>query len=182
MVLYIPNEGHQNIIFFDTEFNDRKLIQVAMIIYEAININGIEAYVLKGSINVYITNEINYFFTRYTGITAGFLDSCSISELEATTLINEFLKDLNNSSTLLVAHGIKQDIDLLTTMGVKLDKVEQYCTYNHSKTLLNRDKNLKLIDVCNESGYFADEHDAYSDAKNVVHAYSYLKLVEAIAR
>ena len=53
MLLYIPNEEHNNLIFFDTEFNDRKLIQVSMIAYEAIMVENVRTYILKGSINVF---------------------------------------------------------------------------------------------------------------------------------
>lgn len=182
MVLYIPNENHKNLVFFDTEFNDRKLIQISMIVYEAIEVNNITVYLLKGSINLYVRNEINAFFTHYTGITADFLDGNAIDEEEAVKILNQFLTNLNNKDTLFIAHGVKQDMELLTTAGVEVGAVERYCTYNASKSLLKRDKNLRLIDVCNESGYFAEQHDAYSDAKNVVHAFSYLKLVEAIAK
>jgi DNA polymerase III epsilon subunit-like protein len=180
LVLYIPNENHKNLVFFDTEFNNQKLIQVAMIVYEAIEIKGVHAYLLKGSINLYIQNEINYFFTKYTGICADFLDNNGVPEEEARTALNTFVSTFNNKDTLFIAHGVKQDADLLVSMGVNISLADRYCTYNASKTFLNRDKNLRLIDVCNESGYFAEQHDAYSDAKNVVHAFSYLKLVEAI--
>lgn len=179
MVLYIPNEEHKHLIFFDTEFNEQKLVQVAMIVYEAIMVNDVPVYLLKGSINLYILNEINHFFTRYTGITEGFLRDYAVLESEAVDLLNDFLKGLNVPSTLFIAHGVKQDMDLIKIMGVQVDKAETYCTYNHSRVLLKREKSLRLIDVVNESGYFAEEHDAYSDAKNVVHAFSYLKLVEA---
>ncbi len=182
MLLYIPNEKHKNLIFFDTEFNDRKLVQVSMIIYESIEVQDVHTYLLKGSINLYIQTPVNRFFTEYTGITSAFLDKNAIEEAEAKEILNEFLKGLNNDTTLLVAHGVKQDADLLTTLGVDISYMEKYCTYNAAKRLLDRDKNLRLIDVCNESGYFAEQHDAYSDAKNVVHAYSYLKLVEAMSK
>lgn len=182
MLLYIPEEKHQSLIFLDTEFNDKKLIQVAMIAYEKIEVKGVTAYLLKGSINLYVDNEINYFFTRYTNISQDFLDDHAIPQTEAAELLNEFLKDYKTSDSLYIAHGVKQDLDLIKAMGVDLGSAERYCTYSNSKTLLKRDKELRLIDVCNESGYFADQHDAYTDAKNVVHAFSYLKLVEAIGR
>lgn len=182
MVLFIPNEKHRSLIFFDTEFNDKKLIQVSMIVYEQIYIKNVLVYLLKGSINLYIDNEINRFFTMYTGITQDFLNEEAIPETEATILLNDFLKDYKTKDTLYIAHGIKQDIDLLDMIGVNIGTAERYCTYNNSKTILARDKDLRLIDVCNESGYFADQHDAYTDAKNVVHAFSYLKLVEATVR
>lgn len=182
MLLYIPNEKHKNLVFFDTEFNDRKLIQISMIIYENFLVENVPVYLLKGSINLYIKNEINYFFTNYTGITRDFLDNNAISEEDAADKINRFLIDHNCKETLFIAHGVKQDMELLESMGVYLDEVERYCTYTAAKRLLGRDKNLRLIDVCNDSGYFAEQHDAYSDAKNVVHAFSYLKLVEVAAK
>ncbi len=168
-------------MFFDTEFNQRKLIQVSMIIYEKVPVYDAFAYLLKGSINIYIDNEVDSFFTRYTGITKDFLFNNAVTETEAKDSINKFLETYNNSDTMFIAHGIKQDMELLTSIGIQVDKVDRYCTYNAAKSLLNRDKNLRLIDVCNESGYFAEQHDAYSDAKNVVHAFSYLKLVEVAA-
>jgi hypothetical protein len=182
MVLFFPKETHQSLVFLDTEFNDRKLIQVAMITYERMIIDTIPVYVLKGSVNIYINNEINYFFTRYTGINYDFLQQHGIPETDAAEVLNGFLDGLRDENTLYIAHGIKQDLELLQNMGIDLGTSERYCTYNNSKTLLGRDKNLKLIDVCNESGYYSDQHDAYTDAKNVVHAFSYLKLVEAAAR
>lgn len=182
MVLFFPKETHQSLVFLDTEFNDRKLIQVAMIVYEKAILENTPVYILKGSVNVYIDNEINHFFTRYTGITYDFLQQHAIPELDAAEVLNGFLDGLRDENTLYIAHGIKQDLDLLEIMGVDLGTAERYCTYNNSKALLGRDKNLKLIDVCNESGYYSDQHDAYTDAKNVVHAFSYLKLVEATKR
>lgn len=181
MLLYIPNETHKNLVFFDTEFNDQKLIQISMIIYESLTLNGTSVYLLKGSINLYVQNDINFFFTRYTGITQEFLNKNAISEAEAVEKLEKFLYGLNNKDTLFVAHGIKQDMQLLTALGIDISGVDRYCTYTAAKRLLKRDKQLKLIDVCNESGYFAEQHDAYSDSKNVVHAYSYLKLVEVAA-
>lgn len=181
MLLYIPNENHKNLVFFDTEFNDRKLVQVSMIIYESIEVKGIKTYLLKGSVNLYIKTAVNQFFTKYTGITQSYLDQNGIDEDLAREMLENFLKGLNNEGTLLIAHGIKQDADLLLNFGVHICKMDRYCTYSNAKSLLDRDKNLRLIDVCNESGYFAEQHDAYSDAKNVVHAYSYLKLVEAMS-
>lgn len=181
MLLYIPNENHKNLVFFDTEFNDRKLVQVSMIIYESIEVKGIKTYLLKGSINLYIRTTVNQFFTKYTGITQSYLDQNGMEEELAKEMLENFLKGLNNDTTLLIAHGVKQDAELLLNFGVHICKMDRYCTYSNAKTLLDRDKNLRLIDVCNESGYFAEQHDAYSDAKNVVHAYSYLKLVEAMS-
>jgi DNA polymerase III epsilon subunit-like protein len=178
LLLYIPNESHKNLVFFDTEFNDRKLIQIAMIIYESFTIKGVQTYLLKGSINLYVGNIINSFFTRYTGITEDFLYRNAVSEDEARIALNNFLKGMDNKDTIFIAHGVKQDMELLFSLGVNITQADTFCTYNASKNLLNRDKNLRLIDVCNESGYFAEQHDAYSDAKNVVHAFSYLKLVE----
>lgn len=179
MLLYIPREKHKNLIFFDTEFNERKLIQVAMIVYESCLIENVTVYLLKGSINLYIQNEINQFFTRYTGINEFYLRDYAVQEEDAKIALEKFLKDYNNSDSLFIAHGVKQDLELLINLGLDLSKVETYCTYEAAKKLLNRDKNLKLIDVCNDSGYFAEQHDAYSDSKNVVHAFSYLKLMEA---
>lgn len=181
MILYIPNEEHKNLIFFDTEFNDRRLVQVSMIIYERLKVQETCVYILKGSVNLYIQNEINHFFTRYTGITQDFLNRNAVSEQEAREKLNDFLKNYNNENSLFIAHGVKQDIELLEKMGVDIEKANRFCTYNAAKALLNREKNLKLIDICNESGYFAEQHDAYSDAKNVVHAFSFLKLVEIAA-
>ena len=182
MLLYIPNESHRNLVFLDTEFNDKKLIQVSMIIYENYMVQNVSCYLLKGSLNLYINNEINFFFTRYTGINQDFLDANGIPQEDAVEIIQEFIKDSILADSLFIAHGIKQDMTLMESIGINFGSAERYCTYNNSKRLLNREKNLRLIDVCNESGYFAEQHDAYSDAKNVVHAFSYLKLVEAIAR
>lgn len=179
MVLFFPKEKHHNLVFLDTEFNNRKLIQVSMIVYEQIEVENVIAYLLKGSINVYIDNEINRFFTNYTGITRQFLEVHSVQEWEAVDLLNEFLKELRTEDTMYIAHGVKQDLDLLIEAGVDIGTAERYCTYNNAKTLLKREKDLRLTDVCNESGYYADQHDAYTDAKSVVHAFSYLKLVEA---
>lgn len=180
MLLYIPNENHEYTVFFDTEFNQQKLVQVSMILYERIHYEGIPLYLLSGSINIYIKNYINHFFTNYTGIDQFFLNKNAISELEAKTEIENFLKDVpKDERTLLIAHGIKQDAELLLDLGVEIENMDRYCTYENSKTILNRERNLRLVDICNEAGYFTDQHDAYSDAKNVVHAFSFLKLIEA---
>lgn len=179
MLLYFPNEQHKHIVFFDTEFDNRKVAQVALILYEAVDVEETKVYLLKGSLNIYISQEVSIFFTNYTGITQSFLDIYGVSEEKAATLLNNFLEDLDIKETLFVAHGIKQDMDLLLMLGVNVEHVERYCTYNAAKRLLGRETNLTLLDVCNESGYYADQHDAYTDAKNVVHAFSFLKLVEA---
>ena len=183
MLLYIPNEEHNHIIFFDTEFNSQKLIQVSLIIYERIIVDSIPSYLLSGSINLYIDNEINQFFTQYTGINQTFLNQNAVSQQEAKESLQRFLAPISNSEkTLLVAHGLKQDRILLEDMGLNIDRMDRYCTYTESKKILNRDKDLRLIDICNESGYFTDQHDAYSDAKNVIHAFSYLKLIETTVK
>ena len=182
MLLYLPNETHKHVIFFDTEFEDQKLVQVAMILYESVRVNEVDAYLLKGSINLYIKREVNNFFVAYTNITNHFLEENGIEEEEVKNKLNSFLCGLNNNTTLFVAHGIKQDMTLLLDFGINIDKVDRYCTYNNSKALLKRDSKLKLDEICNESGYFLDScHDAYSDAKNVVHAFSFLRLIEATA-
>lgn len=180
MLLYIPGEEHTNLVFFDTEFDEQKLVQVAMIHYEKIYVENIPTYLLKGSINIYIKRDVSYFFTNHTGITYQYLEKFGVEENEARFKLNNFVEKLNSRDTLFVSHGIKQDLFLLLEFGVKVGEVDRYCTYENAKRLLNRGINLKLIDVCNDAGYFTDQHDAYTDSKNVVHAFSHLKLVETL--
>ena len=115
MLLYIPNRNNTKNVFFDTEFDNRKVAQVALIWYESVNVEGVNVYLLKGSLNVYIKQEVSIFFTNYTGITQDFLNLHGASEETAGLRLNEFLEELNNEQTLFVAHGIKQDMTLLAS-------------------------------------------------------------------
>lgn len=178
MLLYIPNEEHEHLLFFDTEFDNQKLVQISIIHYNKIKINNMTTYLLEGSINVYIDTHISEFFINHTGITPEYLTKQGVTQKEAVDVVNKFLWALNNKQTLLISHGVNQDAIILETAGIKINYMQRYCTHNNAKRILNRDKCLKLIDICNESGYYTDQHDAYTDAKNTIHAFSYLKLVE----
>ena len=178
MLLYIPNEKHEHLLFFDTEFDNQRLVQVSIIHYQRIIIEGVAAYLLEGSINVYIDRNVSEFFINHTGITPEYLKKEGVTQKEAVEIVNKFLWALNNKQTLLISHGVNQDAIILETAGIKINYMEKYCTHNNAKRILQRDKNLKLIDICNDSGYYTDQHDAYMDAKNTVHAFSYLKLFE----
>jgi hypothetical protein len=178
MLLYIPNEKHEHLLFFDTEFDNQRLVQVSIIHYQRIIIEGVATYLLEGSINVYINRDVSEFFINHTGITPEYLSKEGVKQKDAVDVVNKFLWALNNKQTLLISHGVNQDAIILAAAGIKIDYMERYCTHNNAKRILKRDKCLKLIDICDESGYFTDQHDAYTDAKNTVHAFSYLKLVE----
>lgn len=178
MVIYIPNEEHENLVFFDTEFDQQRLVQISMILYERIILEGVPCFLLSGSVNVYIKRNVSSFFVKHTGLTQEYIKNRGISEHAARSTINNFLIGLNSPYTLLIAHGVKQDAMLLEDLDIKVDLMEHYCTYQSSRRILNRENHLKLIDVCNEAGYFTNQHDAYIDAESVMHAYSYLKLVE----
>jgi hypothetical protein len=180
MLLYIPNEKHEHLLFFDTEFDNQRLVQVSIIHYQRIMVEGVAAYLLEGSINVYIDRNVSEFFINHTGITPDYLKKEGVSQKQARDEINRFIWALNNKHTLLISHGVHQDTLILEAAGINIHYMERYCTHNNAKRILQRDKHLKLIDICNESGYYTDSHDAYTDAKNTVHAFSYLKVVETI--
>jgi hypothetical protein len=179
MLLYIPKEEHKDLLFMDTEFDNQELVQVAFVHYKRVIINDIPVYRLEGSVNSYVDRKVSTFFTEHTGITKENLKSFGIKPEEAAAQVNKFLWALNNKETLLIAHGINQDAIILERAGIHVNYMDRYCTHNAAKRILERDKNLKLIDICNEAGYYTDQHDAYTDAKNVLYVFSYLKFVEA---
>lgn len=178
MLIYIPNEEHENLIFFDTEFDHQKLVQVSMILYQRVVIDNIPLYLLKGSVNIYIKRRVSYFFTNHTGITESFLWNRGVDEDSAREELNKFLEGLNHSKTMLVSHGVKQDAMLLLNADIHIHKMDRYCTYNNAKRILNREDNLKLAALCKEAGFFSKEHDAYEDSINVLHVFSNLRLIE----
>lgn len=180
MNIYVSNEKSHELVFIDTEFDEQRLVQVAMIYYTKVKDCGdVTLYTIKGSCNIYIHNKISYFFTNYTGITPNFLEKYGVEEEEAIKLLNKFVSEFCEC-TLLIAHGAKQDLMLLRNLGIALKNHNVYCTYNQGKRILKRDNKMKLTDLCLESGnYITSCHDAFIDCKNLINVFQYLKELES---
>lgn len=175
MQLYIPNVTEQQLVFFDIEYDQTSLVQLAVLIFDKIDTH---IFKLKTSANIYFKQRqpLNPFFVRYTGITDEFLQDFGVDELAAKELQDELLAAITSQPSLLVSHGIKNDLLILDKNGFAWkDAAKHYCTYTSAKRLLHRGSNLTLKDVAQEDGYFIyNEHNAYADVWGLLHAFCYL--------
>lgn len=164
MKVQLQNVSQTKIVVFDIEYNQNSLAQFASLILHKTEPN---IFSLKESINIYIKQShlLNSFFTNYTNITNAFLRDNGQDLSVARTLVEKIILNTPKENTLLVSHGIKNDLELLYNNGIQLNRIpNNYCTYEKAKTLLNRETHLTLKDVAAESGYYMfNEHNAYAD-------------------
>ena len=179
MILQLHNINYKNIIFFDIEYDKTSLVQVAFLILGAKEPNMFE---LKESFNVYIkpNHLLSHFFVQYTNITDAYLRDNGIDLAGARALVDGVVFDINRDETLLVGHGIDNDIRLLDNCFFSLSRFSnRYDTYKKAQKLLKRKTNLTLTDLAAEDGYFNfNEHNAYADCWAILHAFCVLNRKE----
>ncbi len=179
MALFLPDAGHDKLVFLDTEFMEgRDLVQAAFIIYE--RADDLDHFFLTTSLNVFVNRPVTPAFEAYTGIKAGFLGNEGLTRDQARRVINAFAENnsISGCNTLIIGHGVNQDLMVLETFGCKL-QAPHYDTLSAAKTILQRDTKLKLSDLLLDAGLIqGDAHDAYQDARNTIPVYEYLKWVE----
>ena len=179
MLLQLQNINYNKIIFFDIEYDQNSLVQVAFLILGAKEPNIFE---LQKSFNVYIKQNhlLTPFFTSYTNITNSYLCNNGIDLPGARLLVNEILSDVDVDNALLVGHGIDNDMRLLSENNFSLSRFSnKYDTYKKAKKILKRNKHLTLADIAIEDGYFMfNQHNAYADVWGLLHAFLFLNKQE----
>lgn len=180
---YVNKINKEHLIFFDTEFDDQRLVQVAMIVFKQEKAeNNVYYYTLQGSCNLFINREVDCYFTKYTGITQAFLDRYGLSEAEVADKVYYFFNELGiklDRSSMFISHGAKQDIQVLEDAGIFIPHELMCCTYKMAQKRLKRDKHLKLYELCIEAGDYVEEsHDAYCDCKASITVFQYLQNLE----
>ena len=179
MRVQIKKTRPKYIIIFDIEYDQSSLVQLAFLILTKKEPTIFE---LTKSFNVYVkpNHSLHGFFTRYTNITNDYLCDNGVDLAVAKALVSEVMLDIDVNDTLIVSHGVQNDLELLAANGIDLKKIKNhYCTYTSAKKLLKRNNKLTLQDVATESGYcMFDAHNAYADVLGTLHAFCYLKEIE----
>lgn len=168
----------KSLILFDIEYDNEKLVQIALLIFKNIRKN---IFKLEKSINLYIKQPIlSKFFVSYTGITEDILNQYGLELNEVQQLINQELQDLDLDNSCVVSHGVKNDLKILSKNGIKLNLIKQHeCTYNLAKKILKRENKLSLEDIAEEACYqIFNAHNAYADVWATLYSYLYLKEIE----
>ena len=120
MIIKLNNlEKYKNIIFFDVEYDQNSLVQVAFLI---LGENEPNMFELQKSVNLYVkqSHSLTPFFVKYTNITDEFLCDNGIDLAGARTLVDEVIFNFNFNNTLVVSHGIKNDLDLFFNIIINL--------------------------------------------------------------
>lgn len=185
MVIHCYNEKHQYLLFMDIEFNDKKLVQFAGLLFRKIDN---EVYQLYRSINQYITAKVCYPFYEYTFLGNNFLAENGVPLDDAVSLIQEeFLKNIPLNELLVISHGLKNDRAILIKNKLNFSFYQKngkefpiagYCTFNNAKRILGREEHLTAVDVAREAGYYYVAHNAYADAWAEVAIFSFLRKLE----
>lgn len=179
MIIQLQNIKQKNIILFDIEYDHSSLVQVAFLILCAKEPSMFE---IQKSVNVYIKQNhlLSPFFTQYTGITDAYLRDNGLDLPRARSLVESVTFDIDINNTLLVGHGIDNDMRLLDENHFCLSRfLHRYDTYKKAKKILKRTKFLKLTDIAAEDGYFIfNEHNAYADVWALLHAFTFLNRME----
>lgn len=180
MQIKLNNLNQQNIIIFDIEYDQTTLVQIALLILKQTEPN---IYELQNSLNLYIQSGqyLNGFFTQYTNINQKFLNDNGTTIAEVCATINELMYDFDLDKTLIVSHGVENDLNILSKIRrLDLNKIpHKYCTYQNARKLLHRDNHLTLKDVAAEGCYYMfNEHNAYADVWGTLHAFAYLNNLE----
>ena len=177
MIYYMHGMSKPYIMAFDIEYDKEKLIQVAGIILKNI---GKNIYQIYRSFNSYIKQEnLSIFVQQYTNITQEFIAQYGVSLSESIDTWNKFVEEIDYDDMLIVSHGIYQDSVILKNNGFDITPYEQWCTYNMSKWVLDRDCNISLSDLCQEFGMIPiSTHNAYADSLMTLNILSVLLKIE----
>lgn len=182
MIIYIPEEKHDSLLFVDTEFSgsERELIQASLIHFQRLKKQE-PLYYFSSSLNIYKDTKVTVGFENYTNIKQGFLGNYGLKPEDFAARLNQFVIDnkLNSCNTLLIGHGLPQDHELLLKEGCNLMLVDTYDTFQEAKRILEIKTGLSLESLSATSGYFTStQHDAYQDAYALIPIFSHLKISE----
>ena len=179
MIIHLDNLNYKNIILFDIEYDKTSLVQVAFLILGAKEPSMFE---IQKSFNVYIKQShfLSPFFIQYTNITDAYLRNNGLDLPRARTLVEGVISNIDVNTTLLVGHGIDNDMRLLDDKGFHWSRFSnRYDTYKQAQKLLKRSSLLTLADVAAEDGYFMfNQHNAYADVWGLLHAFAFLNKKE----
>ena len=181
MVIFIPNANSKKLVFLDTEFMEgQELVQAAFIILE--RIDDEDHYFLTTSLNIFVNTQVSPAFEAFTGIKGGFLGNEGLTKAAAQDVINNFIEDneINDGDSLVIGHGLNQDLVVLDNFGCRIDAQGYYDTLAGAKEILKRDKRLKLSDLLLDAGLVQNSsaHDAYQDTRNLIPVYAHLQWVK----
>ena len=180
MRIQFKNVPQNKIVFFDIEYDRTNLVQLACLIFTQTEEQDI--YELNTSFNMYIkgVQPVTHFFSGYTGITNDFLDEYGLNIEDAKDVLDSTLSNLLDEETLVVSHGVANDIYILNENDIRIyNKCKPYCTYTKAKQLLKRDCQLRLSDIAAEGQYcIFNEHNAYADVWGTLYAFAYLNELE----
>lgn len=181
MVIFMPNVNNKKLVFLDTEFMEgQELVQAAFIILE--RIDDEDHYFLTTSLNIFVNTQVSPAFEAFTGIKGGFLGNEGLTRDAAQTVINDFIEDnkINEGDSLVIGHGLNQDLIVLDNFGCRIDAYDYYDTLAGAKEILKREKNLKLSDLLLDAGLVQNSaaHDAYQDTRNLVPVFAHLQWVK----
>jgi len=167
---YFKDEEHEYVLCFDIEFDKKKLVQFAGILFKKINKSIYQPY---RSLNCYVQTTVSFPFTAYTGITNQFLQECGVPlESVVQQVEDDLLKDIDLDKILIVSHGVHNDSLILIQNYINLNynklsikPIDHYCTFENARKILLRKTDLKLEDIAEECCLHAvSEHDAFNDA------------------
>lgn len=177
MIYYMRGMDKPYIMAIDIEYDKHAIIQLGSITLKRV---GEYLYQPCRSLNIYIKREnVCQFVQDYTNITQEFLNEYGITLEEAQQQWLSYVNEFEFDDVLVVSHGIHQDSILMKEHGFNVDYYEQWCTYNHSKWVLERENNLTLSAVLEESGILpVNEHNAYADAISTLNVLSFLLKLE----
>lgn len=176
MKLNINNVPQDNILIFDIEYDQNVLIQLATLTLRKIES---DVFQLTRSTNTYIdpNQSVSSFFMGYTNITNDYLRHNGTDLAGVRSLAHEVVFDVGTNNTLLVSHGLDNDLEILYKNGIDWKTLpNKYDTYKKAKELLQRGSLLTLKDIAQNDGFFMfNEHNAYADAWGTLHAFCWLK-------
>jgi hypothetical protein len=170
MTIYFKNTKQKYVLVFDIEFDHLVLIQFSGLLFERV---GEDLYTLSRSVNVYQNKKVSYPFTNYTKLNNHFLEENGVAQKDMVQVIeDDFLADIPKNDLLIISHGLKSDITILSHNFINLkydattiEPIAGYCTATNARSILKRNSDLTLEDLANESGYYIGQpHDAYHDA------------------
>lgn len=176
MNIELKNIKNQNILFFDIEFTDNSIVQIAGLIFSKEKEN---IFQLKESFNYYIKQNkmLDKYFIIYTNITDDFLMDNGCDFLFVKKNLEQILSKYNND-ILFVSHGISSDFNILRKNNIELNG-DKFCTYKKAKQILRKDNKLSLQDVSASCGYFLyNAHNAYADVVGTLFSFCYLNRME----
>ena len=193
MIIYCYNEHHTYLLFFDLEFDNRRLVQFAGLLFQKIDEDKSgSTYQLRTSGNQYRTpdDKVCYPFSEYTGLTTNFLRDNGVPLHDVKNFIeDEMLSNVALDQLEVISHGLKNDRMILLENEINLsnyvDKsgnkkpIDGYCTYKNAQRILQRNIHLKEEDIAAESGYYIhNAHNAFNDVWGEVSIFTFLKKIE----